>query len=586
MDSDRVDGEVVPPLQFVKVEHFPSPDVIILPLPTESESCHPSNLINGSEATSSRKRKILKSDAWNHFDIIDVKKDDGTVDPKAQCKYCGKHLSSHYTSGTSHLKRHIKRCHSQITPNIRPGQVTCTPPGEGVVDFSYDHTRARNQITPNTRTGQVTCTPPGEGVVDFTYDHTRACRELARFIVIFELSFSMGEDPHFQEMTQSFNPQSQPVSRFTISDIVMENFEEEKSKLHSLLHSVPGKICLTSAFWTTEQGDGKLASDISIPYQWNTTYLMLDEAIPYQRIFELFFYDSTLEFVPTTTDWKNAVVARELLKVFYEASKSFSGLKYVSSSEFCHKLSNICLVLSKYETDPFCGGIVESMKSKFKEYWTEISPVVELAACMDPRYKITFLEVCLEVIFGYEETHRLGGTVEKIKKALKEVFDQYTQKKGGNVLKEPSDSYEEKQVGGVIASTFSNIEDPTFAIYAKRREASSQRCESELERYLAQSPLDVDTNKPLDVLDWWKAQEGNYPLLSAMARDLLTVPVSSVPLELAFDSSERSINRCRSYISPKLLEASVCLRDWYKAQEGSQHANLSELKDLMTEKDF
>ncbi|KAF5194273.1 hypothetical protein FRX31_016141 [Thalictrum thalictroides] len=134
---------------------------------------------------------------------------------------------------------------------------------------------------------------------------------------------------------------------------------------------------------------------------------MLDDAILYQRIFELFFYDSTLEFVPTTTDWKNAVVARELLKVFYEASKSFSGLNFVPSS------------------------IVGSMKSKLKEYWTETSPVVELAACMDPKYKITFLEE----IFGYEETHWLGGTVEKTKKVLKEVVDKYTQKKGGNVLR-------------------------------------------------------------------------------------------------------------------------------------------------------
>ncbi|PIA61750.1 hypothetical protein AQUCO_00200025v1 [Aquilegia coerulea] len=694
MDNGRVDGEVVPPLQFVKVELLPSPDAIRLPLPAESESLHPSNIINGSEATSSRKRKMLKSDAWNHFDIIDVKKDDGTLEPKAQCKYCGKHLSCQYASGTSHLNRHYDRCLSKITPN--------------------------------TRLGQVTCTPPEELVVDFTYDHTRACRELARLIVLFELSFSMGEDPHFQAMTQSFNSQAQPVSRFTIRDIVIESFEEERSKLHSLLQSIPGKICLTSAFWKTEEGDGylcitahfvdrdwklksriisfprvdyphtefavyeaiynsilgwnlngkvftltlddrnsidvtrrlkeslftndnslpkqlfhvscstyivniivqgglneihhslenirtsirhirtskvnlrkfrelceisgttfrNLASDICIPYLWNTTYLMLDAAIPYQRTFELFFYDSILEFVPTTTDWKNAMVARDLLKVFYEASKSFSGLNYVSSSEFCHQLSNICLVLSKYENDPSCEGIVGSMKSKLKEYWTEISPVVELAACMDPRYKVTFLEVCLEVIFGDEETHGFGGMVEKIKKTLKQVFNEYTQKKGGTLLKEPFNSNEEKQVGGVLAYIFSKEEDPTFAIYAKRREASSQRCESELERYLAQSSVDLDINKPLDVLDWWKAQEGNYPLLSAMARDLLTVPVSSVPLELAFDSSERLINQCRSYISPKLLEASVCLRDWYKAQEGSQHAKLSELEDLMSEKEF
>ncbi|KAF5207934.1 hypothetical protein FRX31_002479 [Thalictrum thalictroides] len=103
-------------------------------------------------------------------------------------------------------------------------------------------------------------------------------------------------------------------------------------------------------------------------WHWNTIYLMLDAAIPYQRIFELLFLDSTIESVPTALDWKDAKVIRDILEVFYKFAKLCSGTKYVSSSVFFHQVSNICLVISKYENDPSYACVIASMKTKIKEY--------------------------------------------------------------------------------------------------------------------------------------------------------------------------------------------------------------------------
>ncbi|KAF9602734.1 hypothetical protein IFM89_030622 [Coptis chinensis] len=447
-----VDG-MLPQEHIPKVEDCPSPLMAMMPPPTESASSHPSNLINGYEATSSRKRRVNpgKSDSWNHFDVVDVKKDDGTLETKARCRYCRKLMSCVASNGTSHLRRHTESCLSKNTHSIRPEQVTTTPPGEVVVNSPFDQ--------------------------------ARACRDTAKLVIELELPFSWAEDSHFEEWVHSFNPHLEPISRHTIKDIVLENtyilnkiVDEGLEGIHHSLENIRRSIRHVRSSKVNLQKFSELCKRAGmifknlppdIPCHWNTTYYMLDAAIPYQRIFELFFYDSIHDFIPSIIDWKNATVMRDLLKAFCESSKLFSGISNVSSSKFCHQLSNICLILSKYENDSSCRGVVGSMKSKLSEYWREIPLVLGLAACMDPRYKLTFLEVCLEVICGYEETHRLGGVVEKIKNALEELCKEYT--KDSNVMKEVSDEYELKQGcnvegSGVMSSASTQKEDLTFAL--------------------------------------------------------------------------------------------------------------------------
>ncbi|CAG7703604.1 unnamed protein product, partial [Allacma fusca] len=54
----------------------------------------------------------------------------------------------------------------------------------------------------------------------------------------------------------------------------------------------------------------------------------------------------------------------------------------------------------------------------------------------------------------------------------------------------------------------------------------------ELRNYLA-LPV-VDSNIVTDVLKWWKENESTYPALSKMARDVLGVSGTGVPIERAF----------------------------------------------------
>jgi len=61
--------------------------------------------------------------------------------------------------------------------------------------------------------------------------------------------------------------------------------------------------------------------------------------------------------------------------------------------------------------------------------------------------------------------------------------------------------------------------------------------ESELQRYL-KSPLMVlwgkIANNEFDVLAWWKANQGEYPILSRIAVDLYSIPSMSAEVERVF----------------------------------------------------
>ncbi|KAD1274136.1 hypothetical protein E3N88_43079 [Mikania micrantha] len=74
-----------------------------------------------------------------------------------------------------------------------------------------------------------------------------------------------------------------------------------------------------------------------------------------------------------------------------------------------------------------------------------------------------------------------------------------------------------------------------------------------------------------DILAWWKQKESQFPILSAMARDLLSVQASTVASESAFSLSGRVLSIRRTRLTPASLEICICLKDHLDAMEHIQH---------------
>ena len=65
-----------------------------------------------------------------------------------------------------------------------------------------------------------------------------------------------------------------------------------------------------------------------------------------------------------------------------------------------------------------------------------------------------------------------------------------------------------------------------------------------------------------DILALWKSNGPKYPTLQHIARDILTILVSTVALELAFSTSGRLLSPHRSKLHAKTVEALICAQNW------------------------
>ncbi|KAK1264884.1 hypothetical protein QJS04_geneDACA017839 [Acorus gramineus] len=297
----------------------------------------------------------------------------------AKYRFCGKELTANSCSGTSHLIRHAAEC---IRKNVE--------------------SKFQSQFS-RTSTGQLS---------NFSFNQVVARRETVKYIIKTEQPFSKVEHPDFEEWIQkAFGPQFQPISRNTVKRDVEKLYAEEKTDLLVTLSNIPGRVCLTSDLWTSNQ--------------------------------PLCYISLTAHFIDA-----NWILQKRI----------------------------ICL--SDLDAPHIEQAMATSIINQLQNW----------------------------------------------------------------------DIYEKN-----FTITLDN--------------ASSN---SELQRYLQEPNVEEDGEGTFDVLAWWKGQENRFPVLSAMARDLLTFPPAQVASKSAFSTGNRVIDDYRSHLYLDVVEQCVCLRDWYKAQQRTQ----------------
>lgn len=67
-----------------------------------------------------------------------------------------------------------------------------------------------------------------------------------------------------------------------------------------------------------------------------------------------------------------------------------------------------------------------------------------------------------------------------------------------------------------------------------------------------------------DILNWWKLISTKFPILGNIAREVLAMSTSTVPFESTLGTRGWVLDQYLNYLSPKIVEAIVCLEDWLK----------------------
>ena len=87
--------------------------------------------------------------------------------------------------------------------------------------------------------------------------------------------------------------------------------------------------------------------------------------------------------------------------------------------------------------------------------------------------------------------------------------------------------------------------------------------------------MDSDTitcyDDDFNILHWWHEHKLTYPILAILARDVMSVPVSTVSSESCFSLTGRVIEeQCRRLL-PHTVEMLTCVKDWELGDARAQH---------------
>jgi hypothetical protein len=104
---------------------------------------------------------------------------------------------------------------------------------------------------------------------------------------------------------------------------------------------------------------------------------------------------------------------------------------------------------------------------------------------------------------------------------------------------------------------------------------------SELVSYLDSDTI-IEFDEDFNVLSWWHQHKLTYPILSLLAKDVLTVPTSTISSESTFSLAGRVIEE-RRRLAPDMVEILSCIKDWELADAHLQHSMEEDTQELEAE---
>ena len=160
--------------------------------------------------------------------------------------------------------------------------------------------------------------------------------------------------------------------------------------------------------------------------------------------------------------------------------------------------------------------------------------------------------------------------MDNVKSALFELYNDYVNE--GQSINETAAPTNAFNVTGGSQSTTSTVQPSIKSTSVLKDRFKQSKLESgvggskknELEIYLSESCIEMEEEGKFDILKWWRLNAKRFLVLSKMARDILAIPILIVASESTFNTSGRVLDAFRSSLTPKLVEALICVQDWIK----------------------
>ncbi|EPS65666.1 hypothetical protein M569_09109, partial [Genlisea aurea] len=356
----------------------------------------------------------------------------------------------------------------------------------------------------------------------------------------------------------------------SLSDIVQQSL----ARNHHIVSKVRDSVKYVKSSESREEKFDELKEQLRVPStkklaiddpkHWNTTYEMLSAASELKQVFScLDTPDPDYKDAPTPEEWKRVEVLCSFFKPLFDTAALLASSS-ATMNAFFHEAWKILFELSRCSAseDPFASDLAKFMRGKFDDwYWKGCSFVLAVAVVVDPRFKMKLVEFSFSKIYGDEAASQVKVVDDGIHELFREYVTLPSPPPPPPPLAHPAHAAEDDEADGArAASSNGGSELGDFDAYIM--ETTNQMEKSELDRYLEESLL--PRVQDFDVTRWWKANRMNYPTLSRMARDILSIPVCTVPPWAVFDATGKEMDGYRCSLRPETVEALECAKDWLR----------------------
>ena len=328
--------------------------------------------------------------------------------------------------------------------------------------------------------------------------------------------------------------------------------------------------------------------NVDMDVRWNSTYLMLKHVLPHKSTFSVFIktqYPLSSEGAPLLTDnhWLVGEKLFSFLELFYNSTVALSGVYYPTSPLMLHHILRIARQLNAYESDELMRNAVVPMKTKFLKYWRQIPILYSFAFILDPRAKMRGFHKVLMRLAGLTGTN-YSSLPQSVRMKLTQTFQLYEAKFGAVRL---ATEHQPSRTSGKAAEAWDDIYGDDIPGSSVSVGTTASISQSELTSY-----LDSDTvtqfGPDFSILSWWHDHKNTYPILSRLAKDVMTVPASTISSESTFSLAGRVIEERRRRLTCDMVEILSCIKDWELADSHMQHnveKDTDELEALYQQED-
>lgn len=250
---------------------------------------------------------------------------------------------------------------------------------------------------------------------------------------------------------------------------------------------------------------------------------------------------------PTDNEWIILAELLDLLAPFAFMTKIISSSSYPTIGEVKWLFLGIKYHLerNRQENYPLLSHVNE-MKRVFYHYFEQIDPLLHIPAFFDPRYK--------KNAYG-------NMSQEDILRPVKVAMDNYDESSTPITSEDRTIEELRFQLNNMSTSETRNYFQ-SFFMPTQNQQQSVSTNNNELNSYF-------NSNSPDNGVmpnEWWKIHETEYPKLSKMAQDYLSIMSTSVPCEQFFSIAGKQVTQTRNRLHPNTIRACLCLKSWLEQE--------------------